>query len=379
MRPFKKITVLVIDDSALVRRTISDALNADDDIEVVGVASDPFIAREKILSLNPDVLTLDIEMPRMDGLTFLKILAKHHPMPVLVVSSLTEDGSETAMQCMEAGASEVLSKPDGSMSVGALSAQLAHHVKAVYAAGRREKALTAQPHNTNVHVATSSKTLNKHGDDKQHAVSTVGRTSEVRITSKLNDKRLLVIGSSTGGVKALTCVIPSLPKNCPPTVVVQHIPSHFSKVLAQRLNDMSQVTVREAEDGEVLTEGVCLIAPGGFHIAVLNTPKGYQVRLTQTPPIHFCRPAVDVLFTSAAKAAGSQTTAVLLTGMGSDGAQGMLNVMTAGGDTIAEDESTCVVYGMPRAAGLLNAVKTKLPLPHIAHGIAKSLNQLEVY
>jgi two-component system chemotaxis response regulator CheB len=329
---------------------------------VVGVASDPFIAREKILSLNPDVLTLDIEMPRMDGLTFLKILAQYHPMPVLVVSSLTEEGSETAMQCMEAGASEVLSKPDGSMSVGALSAQLAHHVKAVYAAGRRDKALTAQPSNTNVHVATSSETLNKPGDDTQHAVATVGRTSEVRIASKLNDKRLLVIGSSTGGVKALTCVIPSLPKNCPPTVVVQHIPSHFSK----------------AEDGDILTEGVCLIAPGGFHIAVLNTPKGYQVRLTQTPPIHFCRPAVDVLFTSAAKAAGSQTTAVLLTGMGNDGAQGMLNVMTAGGDTIAEDESTCVVYGMPRAAGLLNAVKTKLPLPRIAHGIAKSLNQTAV-
>lgn len=187
---------------------------------------------------------------------------------------------------------------------------------------------------------------------------------------------MLVIGSSTGGVEALRCVIPSLPKNCPPTVIVQHIPALFSKVLAQRLNNMSQVEVREAVDGDLLTEGLCLLAPGGYHALIFTTPTGYQVRLTQTPPIHFCRPAVDVLFKSASRAAGANTTAVLLTGMGRDGAQGMLDVLNAGGDTIAEDESTCIVFGMPRAAGLLNAVKTKIALPNIAQGIATSLNKL---
>ncbi|UFS56823.1 chemotaxis response regulator protein-glutamate methylesterase [Comamonadaceae bacterium M7527] len=362
MSSTSKIKVLIVDDSALVRRAISDALALDADIEVVGVAHDPFIAREKILTLKPDVLTLDIEMPRMDGLTFLKVLAKHHPMPVLVISSLTEAGSEMAMECIEAGATEVLSKPDGSMSIGALGAQLASRVKAVYQAGVGRKRIAARTSAAGAHARP----------DAVHAPVT---QKALHIAPRTNDQRLVVIGSSTGGIEALRTIIPALPADCPPTVIVQHIPAHFSTVLAQRLNTLSKVEVREAVEGDVLRAGLCLVAPGGHHALVSNTPKGYQIRLTQTPPVHFFRPAVDVLFKSASRAAGANTTAVLLTGMGSDGAQGMLDVLNAGGDTIAEDESTCIVFGMPRAAGLLNAVNAKVPLPNVAHSIAASLNR----
>ena len=372
MSATSKIKVLIVDDSALVRRAISEALAVDPDIEVVGVANDPFIAREKILTLNPDVLTLDIEMPRMDGLTFLKVLAQHHPMPVLVISSLTEAGSEIAMECMEAGATEVLTKPDGSMSIGALGAHLARHVKAVYQAGVGRKRIAAY---SNASSPQAQSVAPASPGRAPLASRVVHQSPPVHIEPRSNDKRLLVIGSSTGGVEALRTVIPALPADCPPTVIVQHIPAHFSTVLAQRLNTLSQVEVREAVDGDVLRAGLCLVAPGGYHALVSSTPKGYQIRLTQTPPVHFCRPAVDVLFKSASRAAGSSTTAVLLTGMGSDGAQGMLDVLNAGGDTIAEDESTCIVFGMPRAAGLLNAVNAKVPLPQVAQSIAASLNK----
>jgi two-component system, chemotaxis family, protein-glutamate methylesterase/glutaminase len=400
------IKVLIVDDSAMVRRAISDALGQDKAIEVVGVANDPFIAREKILKLNPDVLTLDIEMPRMDGLTFLKILAQYHPMPVVVISSLTEAGSDIAMQCMEAGAAQVLAKPDGSMSIGVLGAHLAHHVKAAYQVGigRRRLLANASQHgaaasdtgdtvnavdtraNTQARPLTALPAKQDKGTPPAQphtkAAPTLVRvpppkeTTGVHIASRINDQRLLVIGASAGGVEALRGLIPKLPANCPPCVVVQHIPAHFSKVLAQRINATAHVEVREAVDGDVLKEGLCLIAPGGFHTVLVRSAQGYAVRLTQTPPVHFCRPAVDVLFKSAARAAGEHTTAVLLTGMGSDGAQGMLDVLHAGGDTLAEDESTCVVFGMPRAAGLLNAVRESVPLPDMAQAIARSLNRV---
>jgi two-component system, chemotaxis family, protein-glutamate methylesterase/glutaminase len=398
------IKVLIVDDSALVRRAISDALGQDKAIEVVGVANDPFVAREKILKLNPDVLTLDIEMPRMDGLTFLKILAQYHPMPVVVISSLTEAGSDIAMQCMEAGATQVLAKPDGSMSIGVLGAHLAHHVKAAYQVGIGRRRLLANASergaaastpghaveartNTPASPPTALPTRLDNGiapaQPHTNAAPTLVRvaspkeSTDVHIASRMNDQRLLVIGASAGGVEALRGLIPKLPANCPPCVVVQHIPPHFSKVLAQRINTTAHVEVREAVDGDVLKEGLCLIAPGGFHTALVRSAQGdYAVRLTQTPPVHFCRPAVDVLFKSAARAAGEHTTAVLLTGMGSDGAQGMLDVLQAGGDTLAEDESTCVVFGMPRAAGLLNAVRESIPLPDMAQAIARSLNRV---
>jgi len=343
--PPRRIRVLVVDDSAVVRKVIGDALSRDPELEVVGTAPDPYVAREKIARLDPDVLTLDLEMPRMDGLTFLRILMKHHPVPVVVVSSLAQAGSRAALAAVEAGAVDVLAKPDGTMSIGALADKLAWHVKAAAAAGRH---------------------LRRPAPLRQPVVPrpTVGASATL-------DRQVIVIGASTGGVDALRQLVPSLPQGLPPILIVQHIAPSFSRAVAERLAEMSQVAVREAGDDEPLSPGECVIAPGDVHLAI-ECRGGLRTRLVRSPPLHHCRPAVDVLFRSAAEAAGPHTVAAILTGMGSDGAIGMQAIRSAGGTTLAEHESTCVVYGMPRAAVELGVIDRVVPLHDMGTAIVEA-------
>lgn len=342
--PDRKLRVLVVDDSALVRKAITDALASDPDIEVVGTACDAYVAREKIARLDPDVLTLDLEMPRMDGLTFLRILMQHHPLPVVVVSSLAQAGSQVALDALEAGAVDVLAKPDGTMSIGALGERLAFHVKAAAQSARFRAGRPAPTVATSAPVAPAP-------------------------AARAGDRQLIVIGASTGGIEALRNVLPRFPLGLPPIAVVQHISAYFSRAVAERLDAQCSLEVREAAEGDVLRPGMCVIAPGDAHLAVEFVSGAYRTRLLKTPPVHHCRPAVDVLFRSAADAGGDQVVAALLTGMGSDGAIGMRAIRAAGGTTIAEHESTCVVYGMPRAAIEADAVQRVLPLPAIADAI----------
>jgi two-component system chemotaxis response regulator CheB len=352
-----KIKVFIIDDSALVRRAITDALLKDPAFEVVGVAHDPLIAMEKLPKLSPDVITLDMEMPRMDGLTYLKQLKREgSTIPVVIISSLTQQGSQLAVHAMEAGAADVLAKPNGSMDIGNLAAKLAYHLKAA--------------------ALSRSKTLRRPPQTSLPAPPQGITPKAPPASPRSTDRRIIVIGASTGGVEALRYVLPRLSAGLPPILVVQHIPAVFSGAVAQRINDLAPYTVREAVDGERLTHGLCLIAPGDFHLSVLQRPEGYITRLTQTPPINFCRPAVDVLFRSAATAAGQRCLGVLLTGMGNDGAVGMQAIKRAGGITLAEHEDSCIVYGMPRAAVALGAVDSSIPLDQMPNAIARNLAKL---
>jgi two-component system, chemotaxis family, protein-glutamate methylesterase/glutaminase len=350
----QRIKVLVVDDSALVRKTITDTLALDPEIEVVGVANDPLIAMEKVARLQPDVMTLDMEMPRMDGLTYLRQMQKERsPVAVVVISSLTQQGSSIALEAMDAGACEVLAKPDGSTSVGALAAKLTFHVKAAHAAKQRFR----QP-------------------PKAQALADLSpvKTSSPAVQAQRGDRRLVVIGASTGGVEALRAVLPELPAGLPPILVVQHIPAFFSKAVADRLNTMTPYDVREAVDDEPILPGQCLIAPGNHHLMVVSGPTGYRTRLTQSPPVHHCRPAVDLLFRSAAAASGRHTLAVLLTGMGSDGALGMQAIRQAGGINLTEHEDSCIIYGMPRAAVQLGVVDKAVMLDRMPQAILDALS-----
>jgi two-component system chemotaxis response regulator CheB len=348
----RPIRVLVVDDSALVRKAISDALARDPELEVVGTAPDPYVAREKIARLDPDVITLDLEMPRMDGLTFLRILMKHHPLPVVVVSSLAQAGSQTALEALEAGAVDVLAKPDGTMSLGAVADKLAWHVKAAAAAGSRLRRQPATPFPPNPAAAAPA-----------------GSAPRQVNGSLLFDRQLIVIGASTGGVEALRNLVPLLPAELPPVAIVQHISASFSRAVAERLDSLSGLRVREAGHDEPLRPGECVVAPGDRHLAIERSRGGFRTRLVDSPPLHHCRPAVDVLFRSAAEAAGPHVVAALLTGMGSDGAIGLQAVRAAGGITLAQDQATSVVYGMPKAAFELGVVDQVVPLPEMAAAI----------
>lgn len=346
----KKIRVVVVDDSALARRAISDALSRDPGLEVCGLAGDPYEAREKILELQPDVITLDLEMPRMDGLTFLKILMEHHPLPVVVISSLTQSGSAKAMEALALGAVDVLAKPDGKLGLGELSHRLAFYVKAAARAKRRVPRTTGG----------ASEEKSRFGTPPPGGFSS---------------RQVLLIGASTGGVEALRTILPRLPAGLPPIVVVQHIPPNFSRLMAERLNELCPYDVREAQHGQPLRPGLCLVAPGDYHLALQRSGLGYKVRLTQSPPIHHCRPAVDVLFRSGAECAGQHATGVLLTGMGVDGARGLLALHMAGASTLAEHEDSCIVYGMPQAAIKLNAVDRVVTLSNMPAAIMQCLHE----
>ncbi|MBL9215996.1 MAG: chemotaxis response regulator protein-glutamate methylesterase [Opitutaceae bacterium] len=345
----RRIRVLIVDDSAVVRKLASDALASDPEIEVVGTAIDPYFARDKIRELVPDVLTLDLEMPRMDGLTFLRLLMEQHPLPVIVMSSLSSAGSEHALEALRLGAVDVLGKPAGSSSFGQLGPQLIAKVKAAAAAkvGRKPSAA----------VAPAAR----------------ARPSPAAAGPGGHDPRAVVLlGASTGGTEALREVLTGLPAGLPGIAIVQHIPPVFSRAFASRLNALCRFEVREAADGDRLTPGLALVAPGNFHLLLQWRAGHYAVRVVDGPPVWHQRPAVDLLFKSAADCgAAPHAVAGVLTGMGRDGAEGLLRLREKGAATFAQDEATSVVYGMPRAAWELGAAQLRLPLDRIAGHVAR--------
>ncbi|MDD2706892.1 MAG: chemotaxis response regulator protein-glutamate methylesterase [Verrucomicrobiae bacterium] len=343
----KKIRVLIVDDSAIVRKLVTESLSHDPQIEVVGTAIDPYVARDKILSLKPDVLTLDIEMPRMDGITFLKILMKHHPMPIIILSSLTQSGSMRALEAMQSGAVDVLGKPSSSYSIGELGSVLAEKVKAA-AVARISRLAKPEASETAVTEAPPSRVISK----------------QIHYP-----RQVILLGASTGGTEALKEVLTRLPDNLPGICIVQHIPAYFSKAFADRLNNICAMEVREAVDGDRVKPGLALVAPGNYHMLLQWHVDQYWVHLKQGPPVWHQRPAVDVLFNSASDCAKEHAVAALFTGMGRDGAEGMLKLKQAGAQTIAQNEETCVVFGMPRAAIELGAADHVLPLLEIPQAL----------
>ncbi|MEN9353737.1 MAG: hypothetical protein RL318_1062 [Fibrobacterota bacterium] len=337
----QNIRVLVVDDSAVVREVLSRELGRQSGIEVVGTAPDPYIARDKILQLNPDVMTLDVEMPRMDGITFLRKIMQHHPVRTIMLSSLTPKGGEMAMDALDAGAIDVLCKPGAAYTVGDIIPILAMQIRAAAGANfGKARSLDlprpAQP------VAPAPKAL-------------------LQTTN-----RILAIGASTGGTRAIEDVLMAFPANCPPTLITQHMPAGFTQSFALRLDRICRMEVREAVHGDSVIPGVALIAPGNHHMVLRRSGARYLVELHQGERIHFQRPAVDELFGSVAEYAGKNAVGVILTGMGSDGAAGLLKMRQAGAHTIAQDEKTSVVWGMPGEAVKREAATEILPLPSIA-------------
>jgi two-component system, chemotaxis family, protein-glutamate methylesterase/glutaminase len=340
------IKVLIVDDSAIVRKIFNEELSKETDIEVIGTAPDPYVARDKILQNKPDVVTLDIEMPRMDGLTFLKKLMKHFPLPVIIVSSLTPKGSTLALEAMEAGAVDVIAKPGGSYSVGEMGAQLAEKIRA----------------------AARAKPLKKETRSGAVPTATIASRALAETTNKV-----VAIGASTGGTEALKEVLTRMPPNSPGIVVVQHMPANFTRAFADRLNNLCKITVREAKDNDSVVPGTCLIAPGNYHMLLKRSGARYYVQVKTGPMVHHQRPAVDVLFKSCAQYAGGNAVAVVLTGMGADGADGIKMMKEAGARTIAQDEATSVVYGMPKEAAKTGAVDRIVSLRNITQAILDML------
>lgn len=346
------IKVFVVDDSAIVRQKLTEDLNRYPDIQVVGTAIDPYVARDKIVRLNPDVITLDVEMPRMDGITFLKRIMRHFPKPVIIVSSLTKQGSDLAMQAIEEGAVDVMAKPGGSYSVGDLTVQLAHRIRAAAHANVKKK---------EVYTFKSSG---------------VSEKIEYKPLSKSTD-RIIAIGASTGGTEAIKQILIELPADSPGVVIVQHMPPKFTTSFAERLNSISKMEVKEAEDGDRVRLGRVLIAPGNYHMVLKRSGAEYFVNVKEGPLVHHHRPSVNVLFSSVAKAAGKNALGVMLTGMGADGAQGMKEMHDAGAVNIAQSEETCVVFGMPKEAIRLGAIDHVEDINDISRKMISLLNEKE--
>ena len=328
------IKVLIIDDSAVVRTIFSKELAQDPEIEIVGSAPDPYVARDMIVNLHPDVVTLDIEMPRMDGVTFLRKLMKHYPLPVIVVSSLTKKGSDLAMEALNEGAVDVMCKPGPSYSVGDMSLSLIDKIKAA--------------------ACVNIRTMQIVRSEKPHP--------PVKLSLTKTTHKVYAIGASTGGTQALEYILTSMPANAPGIVIVQHMPEKFTKNFADRLDTISKIEIKEAVDGDRVIPGRALIAPGNQHMVLRRSGANYYVEVKTGPLVKRQRPSVEVLFNSVAKYAGSNAVGILLTGMGSDGAEGLLKMKQAGAATIAQDEKSCVVFGMPKEAILLGAVDSVIDL-----------------
>ena len=382
--PPRKIRVLIVDDSAVIRKVVSEALAHDPEIEVVGTAMDPYIARDKIVQLKPDVLTLDIEMPRMDGLTFLKIIMDERPLPVIIMSSLTKTGSHHAMEALRLGAVDVLGKPGGSYSFGDLGPQLIDKIKTAATAKLRRPTPTRAPFRRSVTPTLpidNGSSQARHGttvQSKPPLIATPRPIVAVPLTAlaqpaRHHPRRLILLGASTGGTEALRDVLTQLPGDLPGIAIVQHIPAHFSRAFADRLNASCAFEVREAVDGDRLVPGLALIAPGNFHMMLQWTAEGYRVRVADGPMVWHQRPAVDILFKSAIDTVGHQAIAGILTGMGKDGAEGLLRLREKGAMTFAQDEESSVVYGMPRAAWENGGAQRQLPLEQIAAHIVRSV------
>ncbi|MDR5893314.1 chemotaxis response regulator protein-glutamate methylesterase [Halomonas mongoliensis] len=333
-----KIKVLCVDDSALIRDLLSEIINGQPDMEVVAVAPDPLVARDLIKRHNPDVLTLDVEMPRMDGIDFLERLMRLRPMPVLMVSSLTQSGSEVTLRALELGALDFVAKPSLGIRSGMLeyAKEIAEKIRAAARSRPRRAAARSE-------------------------------APPQRLTAPLmSSEKLLIIGASTGGTEAIRRVLEPLPANSPAIMIAQHMPGGFTRSFAERLDRLCQIRVKEAEEGERVLPGHAYIAPGDAHLTLARSGANYVARLDQGPPVNRHRPSVDVLFRSAAAQAGRNAVGVLLTGMGKDGAAGLLEMRQAGAPTIAQDEASCVVFGMPREAIALGAASEVLSLEQIA-------------
>ena len=338
------IKVLIVDDSATARAVLSEILLTDPMIQVVGTASDAYIARDKIVELKPDVICLDVEMPRMDGITFLKRLMHYMPLPVIMVSSLTQAGAKTTLDALEAGAVDFVPKPHSHIYDGKdeMRDELIAKIKA----------------------AAKAKV-------QQHVLRNVQQANTTSLAETTH--KILAIGASTGGTEALKDVLMGLPRNAPGTVVVQHMPANFTGAFAERLNTLCAMEVREARNGDSIIPGLVLIAPGDFHMVVRRSGARYYVEIGSGDKISGHRPSADVLLNSVAKIAGANAIGVILTGMGGDGARGLLAMRNAGAKTIGQDEASCVVYGMPKVAYDLGAVERQLPLQRIAHGILEAI------
>lgn len=339
------ISVLVVDDSAVVRKILTEQLSRFPDIEVAGSAADPFVAREQIARHRPDVLTLDIEMPRMDGLEFLSRLMKHLPIPVVIVSSLTPRHSQLALRALQMGAVEVIPKPSSQFTVPEAET-LARAVR-----------------------AASKARLFKRGENTAISQAAQGRSLPTPFSTT---SKILAIGASTGGTTAIETILSAFPASAPATFIVQHMPAGFTRAFAERLDQVCKLRVREARDGDVAAPGLALVAPGGCHMLLKRSGAHYLVQLKDGPAVHYQRPSVDVFFYSVARNVGQNSVGVLLTGMGADGAKGLLAMKERGACTFAQDEASCVVFGMPGEAVKLGAAQKVVCLPNMAHSILKT-------
>lgn len=352
-----KIKVLVVDDSAVVRGLLSRAINSQPDMTVIAVASDPIAAIERLKASTPDVLTLDVEMPRMDGLQFLEKLMRIRPLPVVMVSSLTARGAEVTMRALELGAVDFVAKPDAgdAGNLAAYAEEVADKVRAA-AAARVSRRTGRAP--------IGDRTLPPSGAALAHAARGAAPPA-ARSAGPASDKTI-VIGASTGGVEALREVLMPLPDDMPPILIAQHMPGGFTRTFAQRLDTQCRIRVKEADDGELLAHGSAYIAPGDWHLLVERKQGRLAIRLSDGPPVNRHRPSVDPLFRSAAQTAGTKCIGVMLSGMGADGAQAMLELRQKGAHNIAQDEASCVVFGMPKQAIAAGAVHDVLPLRSIS-------------
>jgi two-component system chemotaxis response regulator CheB len=344
-----KIKVLVVDDSALIRNVMKEIIDREKDMVCVGAAPDPIAAREMIKSLNPDVLTLDVEMPKMDGLDFLERLMRLRPMPVVMVSTLTERGSDITFRALELGAVDFVSKPKMDIARGMEE----------YAAEITDKIRAA----AQAHVRARKNVAPMVVQEKLSADAILPSSAPGRFAST---EKLIIIGASTGGTEAIKEVLTRLPADVPGILVTQHMPENFTKSFADRLNSLCKISVKEAEHNERILPGHAYIAPGHSHLLLKRSGANYMTELSQGPPVNRHRPSVDVLFRSAANVAGANAMGIILTGMGKDGAQGMLEMKQAGSFTIAQDEATCVVFGMPREAIAMGGAAEVLPLQNVA-------------
>jgi two-component system chemotaxis response regulator CheB len=353
----EKIKVLIVDDSAVVRQSLNEILSSDKNIEVIGTAADPYYAAEKIKKQVPDVITLDVEMPRMDGLTFLKKIMSQHPIPVIIISSLTASGTETALKALDFGAVEIITKPQMHSKDFILESKI-KICDAVKAAStitterlkrRLQKSRIVEP---------------KYSADV--VIPKIAGKSMIKTTEKV-----VAIGASTGGTEALKDILVDLPHDTPGIVIVQHMPEVFTKSYAKRLNQICKIAVKEAEDNDTIIRGRALIAPGNYHMLVKRSGARYYINIKQGPLVNRHRPSVDVLFRSTARYAGKNAVGIILTGMGDDGARGLLEMKEAGAETYAQNEESCVVFGMPREAIKLNAANKVLDLADFSKIISK--------
>lgn len=354
-----KLRVLIVDDSAVVRQTLSQIIATDPQLEVMGTASDPYFAAKKIAEEVPDVITLDVEMPRMDGLTFLRKIMTQHPIPVIIISSLTAKGTETAIKALELGAVDIITKPQLNTKtfIEESKIRICDAIKAAAQAKISRKKVLVEPPVV----------------EPKHSADAVLPPSSPNLSMIKTTEYVVAVGASTGGTEALTTFLKAMPLDSPGIVIVQHMPEKFTTSFAARLNDICSITVKEAENGDSVIRGRALIAPGNYHLLLKRSGARYYVEVKEGPLVNRHRPSVDVLFRSTARYAGANAIGVIMTGMGDDGAKGLLEMKQAGARTVAQDEKSCVVFGMPKEAIKLGGVEKVLSLDSIAPYVVKPL------